>query len=115
MQKPNSGRARRGRPKNEKLTAPDLAIALTVYHLSLWGFPLPRVLEVVGKIALEVLGRHGLYDDIPKDAKPPPLTKDRIAQIFDRWRKAERARRHWQTGGSEMALLERKRFSKRSL
>lgn len=104
----------RGRPQNAsrpELAKADRTIALTVHRLAMWGFPMRGkngVLAVVGRAALHVLKRIGESGD-PVE-RPQPLSEERVEQIYKDWRKEERARRHWTTGNTELALPERWRY-----
>jgi hypothetical protein len=90
-----------------KNTRADLTIALGVHQLEMWGFRMRGkngVLEVVGQLALAILGRRG-----QSGRKMQPLSAERVEQIFKDWRKQERVRRHW-TAGNGFPLPERWRF-----
>jgi len=85
---------RRGRPRssaNPKTAADNRVIALTVYNLVCWGFPLRSrgdsagVCELVALQARQILKRTDNYGRA--------LGPDRVEQIFEEWFKAEQATR----------------------
>jgi type I restriction-modification system DNA methylase subunit len=105
---------KRGRPRNNsspKTARADLIIALTVYQLMMWGFPLrphgntKGVAEVVAIDAAKLFSRNDNYQK--------PLSADRIEQIFEAWVKKEDVIRKNARGG--WLLNKRWRYTRDSL